>query len=171
MSPMPTDHDGSESRGKPREAESEIPMTADARMNLNLADMHLELTPSSAPLAYLATPYTRYPRGIWHAFIDASTLAARLMAAGVRVYSPIAHTHPLAIFSGLDPLDLKLWLPFDEAMMTAAHVLIVGKLDGWDTSRGVAHEIKFFERHGKPIFDLDPVSLMMTRRRLNDDRT
>ena len=146
-------------------------MTGDPRMNLSLHDMRLELTPLSAPLAYLATPYTRYPRGVWHAFIDASRLAARLLAAGVKVYSPISHTHPLAIFGGLDPLDLKIWLPFDEAMMTAAHVLIVGKLDGWDASKGVAHEIEFFERHGKPIFDLDPVSLVMTRRRPIDDRT
>lgn len=115
-------------------------------------------------LAYLATPYTKHPRGIWTAFFDAAEIAARLLSAGVKVYSPIAHTHPLAIFGGLDPLDHSIWMPFDEAMMTAASVLIVAHMEGWDSSKGIALEIKHFEARGKPIFDLDPKTLVMTRR-------
>lgn len=118
----------------------------------------------SSPLAYLATPYSKYPHGIERAFADAAALAARLMLAGVKVYSPIAHTHPLAVHGGLDPLDHAIWLSFDEAMMAAAGVLIVAHLDGWAESMGIAHEIAFFERAGKPVFDLDPANLLMTRR-------
>jgi hypothetical protein len=115
-------------------------------------------------LAYLATPYSKWALGLEDAFIQAAKLAARLLTSGIKVYSPIAHTHPLAIYGNLDPLDHSIWLPFDEAMMTAAATLIVAHMDGWDTSRGIAHEIAFFERTEKPIFDLDPLSLTMVQR-------
>lgn len=116
-----------------------------------------------APLAYLATPYTKYADGIEQAFIDAAKLAARLLVSGIKVYSPIAHTHPLAIYGELDPLDHAIWMPFDEAMMDAASVLIVAQMDGWDRSKGVLHEIEFFHARQKPIFGLMPESLIMWR--------
>lgn len=121
--------------------------------------------PLNAALAYLATPYSKYPGGPPAAFVDASKLAAKLLVAGVRVYSPIAHTHPLAVYGNLDPLDHRLWLPFDEAMMAKADVLIVAHMVSWETSKGIAHEVEFFTRANKPIFDLDPVTLAMKRRR------
>lgn len=55
---------------------------------------------SGAGLVYLATPYSKYPRGIEAAFVDASRLAACLVRLGISVYSPIAHTHPIAIRIG-----------------------------------------------------------------------
>lgn len=115
-------------------------------------------------LAYLATPYTKYAAGIDAAFRDASALAAELLRAGIAVYSPIAHCHPLAIHGGLDPLDHSVWIPFDAAMMDAAKVLIVAHMDGWRESFGVTHEIGVFARAGKPIYDLDPATLSMKRR-------
>jgi hypothetical protein len=127
----------------------------------------------SNSLAYLATPYSKWKLGLEAAFIEASKLAARLLVSGIKVYSPIAHTHPLAYYGALDLLDLSIWLPFDEAMMERADVLIVAHMDGWQESKGIAHEIVFFEREGKPIFDLDPETLVMTKRNKNrhpDDR-
>lgn len=115
-------------------------------------------------IAYLATPYSRYKPNIDAAFRDAAKLAGHLLCAGLKIYSPICHTHPIAIYGALDALDHSIWLPFDEAMMDAAHVLIVAHMEGWDESRGIAHEIKFFEDAGKPIFDLDPKTMIMTRR-------
>lgn len=116
-------------------------------------------------LAYLATPYSKYKNGDLNAaFVDASRLASRLLVAGVKVYSPIAHTHPLAIHGGLDPLDYTIWLPFDETMMKVSDVLIVAHMDGWRESFGIAHEVDFFHRSNKPIFDLDTNTLNMLRR-------
>lgn len=117
-------------------------------------------------LSYLATPYTKYPDGPEQAFRDAASLAARLLRIGLKVYSPIAHTHPIAVYGNIDPLDLSIWLPFDEAMMIAADVLIVAHMAGWKESRGIAHEIQFFEESHKPIFDLEPKTLLMVRRRM-----
>lgn len=119
-----------------------------------------------APLCYLATPYSKYKGGdITAAFEDAARLAAKLMQAGIKVYSPIAHTHPLAIFGKIDPLDHAIWMPFDEAMMDAAAVLIVAHMDGWEESHGIADEIEFFERRGKSIYDLDPDTMVMAKRK------
>ena len=115
-------------------------------------------------LAYLATPYTKYPGGVYYAFRDAAALVAQLLHAGVNAYSPIAHTHPVAIYGGLDPLDHEIWLPFDELMMSRCDSLIVAHMPTWETSKGIAHEIAFFERAGKPIFDLDTETLQMVKR-------
>lgn len=115
-------------------------------------------------LCYLATPYSKYKNGLDAAFQDAARLAASLLKEGVKVYSPIAHTHPLALYSKLDPLDHSIWLPFDEAMMDAADALVVAHMSGWDKSFGIQHEIKFFQSAKKPIFDLDPGSFALQRR-------
>lgn len=113
-------------------------------------------------LYYLATPYTKYPRGMHAAFEDASALAARMLVAGYRVYSPIAHTHPLAVHGGLNPADHSIWLPFDEAMMKAADALIVAEMPGWRDSFGIKHEIAFFNAARKPVFYLAPQSLAIS---------
>lgn len=106
-------------------------------------------------LCYLATPYSKYKKGIHYAFADAARVAAELLRNGVKVYSPIAHTHPLAIYGAIDPLDHAIWLPFDEAMMEAADALLVAKMQGWDESRGIKHEIDFFAERGKAIHYLE----------------
>ncbi len=115
-------------------------------------------------LAYMASPYTRYSRGIGAAFVDAAKLAARLIQAGVNVYSPIVHSHPIAECGDIDPRDQKFWHDFNQTMLAKCDVLIVAHMDGWEDSSGVAHEIAFFAAEGKPIFDLDPMTLGMVRR-------
>lgn len=110
-------------------------------------------------LCYLATPYTRYRAGIEAAFMEAANLAADLLRKGVCCYSPIAHTHPIAVHGGLDATDHSVWLPFDERMMDAACALIVARMPGWHESRGVRHEIDVFAREGKPIWSIDPATL------------
>lgn len=119
-----------------------------------------DYTPEPAPdlrvgLWYLATPYTKYPAGIEQAFQDAAEAVAVLLRRGVAVFSPIAHTHPVAIHGRIDPLDHSIWLPFDQHMMERCDGCAVLKMPTWDDSRGVAHEIDFFKRAGKPVVFLD----------------
>lgn len=115
-------------------------------------------------LCYLATPYTRFPGGIDRAFREAARIAAHLNLAGVKAFSPIAHGHVLAKVSGLDPTDPAVFAKLNEAMLAHCGVLIVAQMDGWADSDGVREEIAYFERYIKPIYDLDPASLIMTRR-------
>jgi hypothetical protein len=111
---------------------------------------------SASGLFYLATPYSKFPRGIHVAFCEASKLAADLMSMGIDVYSPIAHTHPMAMYGHISPLNHSVWLKFDEKMMARCDALIVAKMETWDKSYGIAHEITVFEKARKPIFYLDP---------------
>lgn len=105
---------------------------------------------------YLATPYSKYPGGLDEAFKLACRAAADLVRAGVKFYSPIAHTHPVAIHGGIDPYAHDIWLPADEPFMHAACGLIVLMADGWATSYGIGQEMRAFEAAGKPIYFMEP---------------
>lgn len=110
-------------------------------------------------LIYVATPYSKYPGGLEQAFIDACKLTARLLQQGLKVYSPIAHTHPIAIHGGIDPLDLSIWLKFDAIMMDKAAALLVAMMPRWENSTGVRHEIDYFVEADKPVYFLSPDDL------------
>jgi hypothetical protein len=105
---------------------------------------------------YLATPYSKYRNGIYVAFEEAARQTALLVQSGVPTYSPIAHTHPVAIYGELDPFDHELWLEADRTFMDAARGLIVCMMQGWDKSYGVEQEIKYFKAQGKPIIYMIP---------------
>lgn len=105
---------------------------------------------------YLASPYSKYPHGLGAAHRLACGNAALLVIAGVKVYSPIAHTHPVAIHGGIDPCDHTIWLPADAPFMHHAFGLIVLRAQGWAESRGVTEEIVVFEQARKPIVYMAP---------------
>ena len=105
---------------------------------------------------YMGSPYSKYSKGLAQAHIDVCKEVARYIKAGVPVYSPIAHTHPVAIYGDIDPLDHTIWLPADRPMMDAAHGLIVLKLDGWEDSYGLKYEIRVFMDAGKPVVYIEP---------------
>lgn len=107
-------------------------------------------------LYYVASPYSKYPAGIEQAFRDISAIAARLLRFGYKVFSPIAHTHPIAIYGGIDPLNHDIWLPFDEAIIAKCDGIIVAMMQGWEESHGVNWEIERFKRDGKPVYYFDP---------------
>lgn len=100
---------------------------------------------------YVATPYSKYPGGLDAAFEEACRATAHLVRQGVKVYSPIAHTHPVAKYGEIDPYSHDIWLPVDRPFMDTAEGLIVVKMTGWDESYGISQEIKVFEAAGKPI--------------------
>lgn len=103
---------------------------------------------------YLATPYSKYALGINAAFEDACKAAAKLLSAGVHVFSPIAHTHPIASYGGLDYYSHELFVPLDEKMMRAAHGLLVLRMDGWEESLGIKYEVEFFTKNYRPVVHL-----------------
>lgn len=122
--------------------------------------------PMNGGLAYLATPYRKYPGGPEEAFVATCKLAALLIRTGINVYSPIAHSHAIATHGRLGLHD-PLWIAFAETMMQASRVLIVAQMPSWEESVGVEHEVKYFERAGKPIFDCNPATLLLIRRQPN----
>jgi hypothetical protein len=104
---------------------------------------------------YLATSYSKHPDGLHDAWVMACRAAGLLMNAGVPVFCPIAHTHPIARHCAMDPLDHSIWLPVDQPLIDAAHGIIVLRDGGWEESYGIAHERKCFKEAGKPELFMD----------------
>lgn len=118
---------------------------------------------SKVGLVYLATPYSKYEAGLENAANDAAKVSAKLLQAGVAVYSPIVYTHQLAMHGNIDPLDHSLWLPFDQPFMDACNCLCVAMMDGWKESYGIDHEIKDFTAKNKMIVYLNPMTMQLSK--------
>ncbi len=110
-------------------------------------------------LVYVASPYSKYSSGIWAAFEEISAICAKLVLMDINIYSPVIHSHPIAVYGGLDPLDHKLWLKVDEPMMKKADALLVSMMDSWQESFGVQYEIAQFELLDKPVYYLNPETM------------
>lgn len=116
-------------------------------------------------LAYLATPYRHFPGGEDQAYIAACKLTAELLRTGISIYCPIAHSHSVATHGRLGRHDVSIWGPLARVMSGACQALLVAHLPNWELSEGIAGEVIEFEKAGKPIFDLDPQTLIAIRRR------
>jgi len=108
-------------------------------------DMDLSAVDKSK-LYYLASPYSKYPRGQEAAFSDVCKIASFLVRHKINIFSPIAHSHPIAVHGRMDLMDYKIWLPLDFAISKCCDGLIVAMLQGYDTSFGINEEIKWFRR-------------------------
>ena len=62
------------------------------------------------------------------------------MNEGYLVFSPIAHSHPIALAVNL-PKDYEFWEKFCIAFVQWADEVWILKLDGWHTSMGIENEI------------------------------
>jgi len=108
---------------------------------------------------YLASPYSKFPGGINAAFDQVVQARGLLIRAGIPCFSPIIHSHPVAIACGLDPHDHSIWLPAEEPIMRCATGLIMLRMESWEISYGMGVERKAFEEAGKPIVWMDPGKL------------
>ncbi len=100
---------------------------------------------------YLATPYNLHPLGLECAYEEACVAAAWFVKLGIGVYSPIAHSHGIAMIGGLDQVDHDIWLPADEPFIRAAHGIVVHEMLSWTLSSGIKHELKRFGELNKPV--------------------
>lgn len=102
-------------------------------------------------LIYLACPYTHANHDVMVSRFNAvNAVAAKLMAQGMYIFSPISHTHPIAEVGGL-PRGWDYWEGYDRKILKFCDRIIVLKLDGWDISTGVQAEIKIGQEFGIPV--------------------
>jgi hypothetical protein len=105
-------------------------------------------------MIYLASPYSHEnPEVREERFKAACKAAAILMTWGYKVFSPIAHTHPIAQF-GL-PLDWDYWKKYDEEMIDFCEPMFVLMLPGWEESKGVQAEIMYAAMKFKTIICIE----------------
>lgn len=102
---------------------------------------------------YVMTPYSHNPDK-QAAFDQACAAAAWLMAQGVRVFCPIAHSHPVAAVLPPETHTHNFWMDQDYPLVRSAIGGIVVKMPGWDTSRGVTQERQWFLDLCRPVFFL-----------------
>ena len=87
-------------------------------------------------LIYLATLYSHSDPDVKQRRFDAvNRAAAKLMRRGWHVYSPISHSHPMAL---------------------AGARVIVLRQDGWRESTGVRSEMEIAAELGLPVAFMDP---------------
>ena len=102
-------------------------------------------------LVYLASPYTHPdPAVMQRRFEEICIVAARHMRQGVHIFSPIAHTHPIALAGDL-PRDFVFWEQYARKMLAVCVEMWICDMDGWRESKGVALEIKIAEKLGLRI--------------------
>src|SRR5262249_28129706 len=90
---------------------------------------------------YLATPYSHPDPAVMEArFEQACKIAGELLVSGQVVFSPIAHTHPIAVRCEL-PRGWDFWERYDREMVAAASKIVVVMMPGWEKSKGIAGEI------------------------------
>ena len=102
-------------------------------------------------LVYLASPYSSpHPVERDYRYLMACKAAAYLIKQGYEVFSPIAHSHGIAMVGdGLQ--HSELWYEADRRIFDICDLLVVAKIDGWDNSKGVQMEIGWARNKGIPI--------------------
>ena len=102
-------------------------------------------------LIYLASPYSHRDATVrQQRFETVCRITSRLIQEGHLIFSPIAHSHPIAVAGGL-PLSFDFWLSFDRRMLRLCDELWIAKIDGWEESIGIQHEIRLAETMGMPV--------------------
>jgi hypothetical protein len=100
---------------------------------------------------YLSTPYSHADAAVReHRFHEVNRVAGEMMRQGVAVFSPISHTHPIAMDVDL-PKGWDFWRDQDMAMLCCCRELIVLMQPGWQDSVGVREEITMASQLGIPV--------------------
>ena len=105
-------------------------------------------------MIYLASPYSHPDPAVReHRFDEACRAAAAFTKFGQYVFSPIAHSHPIAKHGA--PTDWKFWEAYDRKFIEWCNLFGVLRLDGWQISVGVQAEIQIARELKKPVWYLD----------------
>ncbi len=102
-------------------------------------------------LIYLAAPYSASDHKTEkQRFKRTCEVQAKLMAAGIAVFSPLANSIPAVELGGLT-IDHTEFMRFDDVILRRCEELLVLALDGWQQSKGVQEEIKSAILMRKPV--------------------
>lgn len=105
---------------------------------------------------YLATVYSKYHLGLHAAYEMACEQRALFVKARIPCFSPIVHSHGVAVYGDIDPMLHGVWLADDAPFMALAKALVVVKAPGWMESYGIAQKIWAFQDAGKPVHPMKP---------------
>lgn len=111
---------------------------------------------------YLASPYS-YKNGTpqgnqlmmqWR-FQKVCDIAAEWMLKGYTVFSPIAHSHPIAMSSMFDSTPVQenweFWERQDLPILARCDMVLVACIPGWHLSRGLRAEVTKAHKLNIPV--------------------
>ncbi len=105
---------------------------------------------NSNKLIYVASPYSHdNPDVILRRFNQVCYIAGNMIADGLLVYCPIAHSHPIAKQGLAD--DWETWQKLDLAMLAKCDELWIATMQGWRQSKGIKAEVRFAKSLKLPI--------------------
>lgn len=112
---------------------------------------------------YLATPYSvgtdgasEHSDNVREArYLKAVQWTAEMSLKGEVVFSPIVHSHPLAVYHDL-PGTWDFWSKIDYAFIDSCSKVRVMMYDMWEQSVGMKAEIEYAKKIGKPVEYVDP---------------
>ncbi len=122
---------------------------------------------------YIASPYSHQdPEERQVRFEAVCLYCVLLINDGCHVYSPIAHTHPIALLGDL-PKGWDYWQSFDRIMIEACSCVYALQIPGWEKSVGMTEEIKIAKSLGKMVTMIPEgehfYNLAVERRRQRDE--
>ena len=111
-------------------------------------------------IIYLGAPYSHPDQMVRiRRYMAATRAAARLMEEGNVVFSPLTHSHPIAMrLPDYLLMDHKFWMKQDLYWLRFCDRLVVLTLDGWQESKGLAREIAFSKEHGILVDHMEPIA-------------
>lgn len=135
-------------------------------MDGQITDEKLAIAKESK-LIYLASPYSHPDFTIRDSnYRMISKIAAKMVAKGGVVFSPITYGHNLLEFRQM-PSDWEFWFNFCVTFLMKCDKLVVCKMPGWENSVGVREEIEIAEKFGIEIEYID-VKLTLTDEEMDE---
>lgn len=108
-------------------------------------------------LIYLASPYSDPNHAVRETrYIQARVFTLWALNRDLPLFSPIVYGHDFGQQLGT---TFEAWQSLNDAMVKACSQLWVLKIDGWENSRGVKHEITLARQLAKAILYVDPIEV------------
>ncbi len=102
-------------------------------------------------MIYLASPYSHPdPFVREERYLRAMKVLHGLLKDRIWTFSPIVHCHELKKIVDL-PFEHEFWLDYDCHILKLCTKLLVLRIEGWETSRGLKMEMDFANANGIPI--------------------
>lgn len=106
-------------------------------------------------LVYLCSPYTHRDRSVMaDRFKIVCRVASMLMGQGHMIFSPIAHSHSIAMAGGF-PRHWEFWQEYDREILSHCKEMWVLKMEGWKKSVGIKAELAIAKELGLPVRFVD----------------
>lgn len=102
-------------------------------------------------MIYLASPYSDPdPTVRLRRAFQAQDFVLQNLRKSIYLYSPIMYYHGISVLFKL-PSEFEFWRGTNEDALANSDALWVLKLEGWERSRGIQHELAFAAANDIPI--------------------